>query len=304
MAKRKRKNAAEEAIAAFVVILTILWIFNRQAFIHILGRVASLLSVIAVIAAAAIILYLLIVRWRRNNARSVTQSAPDAKTQTESGNRTPSKAASAYSDAFAQGLEDPHAADAASSLKTWSLELIRKLEWKRFEMLCAGFYEAKGYRPQTTRTGADGGIDILLYRKAGPEVFGIVQCKAWNTQPVGVKPARELYGVKAAENMPLAVFITSCDYTEDAKTFAHGKALQLITGDKLLKLLMDLPEQVSSGLLRRVTDGDYTTPTCPSCDLKMVRRKTGKGPFVGREFWGCPQYPRCRQTLRISALTS
>ena len=65
MAKRKRKNAAEEAIAAFVVILTILWIFNRQAFIHILGRVASLLSVIAVIAAAAIILFLLMTSYGR-----------------------------------------------------------------------------------------------------------------------------------------------------------------------------------------------------------------------------------------------
>jgi len=111
-------------------------------------------------------------------------------------------------------------------------------------MLCAGYFEAKGYSPETTRIGADGGIDIILHRKGDPtgKTFGVVQCKAWSRAPVGIKPVRELFGVKAAEEVPLAVFMTTTDYTNDAKTFAEGKKLRLISGMKLVELLRGLRE--------------------------------------------------------------
>ena len=169
-------------------------------------------------------------------------------------------------------------------------------------MLCAGYFEAKGYHPETTRIGADGGIDIILHRKGDPagKIFGVVQCKGWSRAPVGIKPVRELFGVKAAEDVPLAIFITTTDYTKDAKAFAENKHLQLISGTKLVELLQGLPEPENSELLREVTEGDYTTPTCPRCDSKMVLRTSKKGNNPGHQFWGCRNFPRCRQTLRLS----
>jgi hypothetical protein len=42
-----------------------------------------------------------------------------------------------------------------------------------------------------------------------------------------------------------------------------------------------------------------TTPTCPSCGGDMVKRKAAKGENAGQEFWGCSNYPKCRETMPI-----
>lgn len=39
-----------------------------------------------------------------------------------------------------------------------------------------------------------------------------------------------------------------------------------------------------------------STPTCPSCGSRMVRRTARRGRSAGSQFWGCSQYPRCRGT--------
>lgn len=186
---------------------------------------------------------------------------------------------------------------------SWTQELIGQLEWKRFEELCAGYFSAKGYRAEVSRQGADGGIDIFLFKSSysETEVFGVVQCKAWNAYRVGVKPIRELFGVKTAEKAPLGVFITSGEYTREALEFAEGKSLKLLTGVSLLKLITSLPGEEQQQLLRKVTMGDYTTPSCPSCGTKMVKRATSKGRNVGNLFWGCANYPKCKNTLKAKS---
>ncbi len=39
------------------------------------------------------------------------------------------------------------------------------------------------------------------------------------------------------------------------------------------------------------------TPICPKCDSPMVLRTAKKGDQKGEDFWGCSNYPRCRQML-------
>ena len=39
------------------------------------------------------------------------------------------------------------------------------------------------------------------------------------------------------------------------------------------------------------------TPTCPKCDLAMILRTARKGTRVGSQFWGCPSYPDCTDTI-------
>ncbi|MFH1299562.1 MAG: DUF2726 domain-containing protein [Planctomycetota bacterium] len=38
-------------------------------------------------------------------------------------------------------------------------------------------------------------------------------------------------------------------------------------------------------------------PLCPKCDTPMVVRKSTKGMRKGQEFWGCNNYPQCRETI-------
>lgn len=40
-----------------------------------------------------------------------------------------------------------------------------------------------------------------------------------------------------------------------------------------------------------------STPICPKCGVPMVRRVAKRGEHRGQAFFGCPNYPRCRETL-------
>lgn len=176
----------------------------------------------------------------------------------------------------------------------WSLELIREIEWKRFEDLCQKFYEAKGIRCETTPLGPDGGIDIRIYQDDSGKATSVVQCKAWGARYVGVQPVRELLGVMTHEKIEKAFFMTSGRFSEDAKDVAKGNRITLIDGQMLVMMLKRLPSDGQNELLTFATEGDYTTPTCPGCGKKM-RSVPGR---AGRpDFWGCPDYPKCRQRL-------
>lgn len=178
---------------------------------------------------------------------------------------------------------------------TWSKELLRALEWKRFELLAAEYFRVLGKKVETIKKGADGGIDARIYKKQSSELEFAIQCKAWRTQ-VGVKEVRELFGVMAHESAGKGLFITTSTFSLEAIRFAndHSEKLFLIDGDQFYKLLLKLPETSREKLLKFATDGDYTTPTCASCGIKLIKRHSKTG-----YFWGCSNYPQCRVTMKI-----
>ena len=179
---------------------------------------------------------------------------------------------------------------------TWTLEALRAMEWKRFEMLCAGYYEAVGFQSKTLRCGADGGIDVKLFRVDPEKPIAIVQCKAWNVYSVGVKEIRELLGVMAHEKVGRGVFITTATYTQDALNFGSANPIQLIDGAAFVAKLLELPKHHQHTLLELAFQGDYKTPTCPSCGIKTIKRDSKRGPF-----FGCENYPRCKTTFKFKS---
>lgn len=177
--------------------------------------------------------------------------------------------------------------------QAWSAEVLDRVEWKRFEDLCCEFYREKGIRAETTRLGADGGVDIRLFQdETDPgRATAIVQCKAHSRQ-VGVKPVRELRGVMAHEKVEKAFFMAPRGYTEEARAFAAANRITLLDGRLFLAMLQRLPEPSRQRLLAFATEGDWTTPTCPSCGGRMTARDGKRGAF-----WGCAAYPQCRGLL-------
>jgi restriction system protein len=173
--------------------------------------------------------------------------------------------------------------------REWTIDALRELEWKRFELLCAKYYELSGFRSETIRCGADGGIDVKLYRLDPNKPIAIVQCKAWNGTQVGVAPVRELLGVMTSEKVGRGIFLTTSTFTKDALAFAETNPIQLLDGPGFLKKIRDLPDSAKHELIKFAFAGDYATPTCASCGVKMVRRESRRGPL-----WGCINYPRCR----------
>jgi restriction system protein len=180
----------------------------------------------------------------------------------------------------------------APSPNRWSVQLLRSIEWHGFEKLCRSYFEALEFRSELTPFGADGGVDIKLYVEGAATPSIIAQCKAWNTEQVGVKEIRELAGVMTSQRVAEGVFLTSSVFTEDARSFARTVGIQLIDGADFVAKLEILPPEKSLALLRSATAGDYQTPTCPSCGIKMrVPRQ--------QRFWGCPNFPRCRHKFKL-----
>jgi len=178
----------------------------------------------------------------------------------------------------------------------WSSETLRMLEWKRFELLCASYYGAVGFTTATLAAGPDGGIDVELFKVDPAKPLAIVQCKAWNTHPVGVKEVRELLGVMVHEGVGRGIFVTTGSYTPDALQFGAANPIQLLDGDAFVKKILGLPLDKQKALLDVSFEGDYRTPTCASCGTKMVARDSKRGAF-----WGCIYYPRCKTTLALRA---
>ena len=175
----------------------------------------------------------------------------------------------------------------------WSVDLLAALEWKRFEEVCAGLFARLGFETKAATHGADGGIDIYLYQPPSNLAVAVVQCKSW-TNKVGVNVVRELRGVMAAEGVGEGIFVTTSTYSDDAIAFASANHIDLMDGKAVLKAILRLPEEKQRSLLGLATSGDFTTPTCASCGVKMVSRKPKLG---GKPFWGCVNYPKCRTKL-------
>lgn len=169
---------------------------------------------------------------------------------------------------------------------TWTLELINKIEWRRFEELCTRMFEHKGFTCKTQSHGSDEGIDIHLYfGKDALTLDRIVQCKAWKKK-VPVEPMRAFLGTIVSTGARRGTFASRGGFTADALQFAVKNNIHTIDGTQLLELIENLGAVESRILLERITEGDYLTPTCASCGIKLVPRSVDSE----KPFWGCTNW--------------
>lgn len=177
-------------------------------------------------------------------------------------------------------------------INSWSLEALKLLEWKRFELLCVGYYEAMGFTVKTVPHGPDGGIDATLYKAGLDSPVAVVQCKAWN-RPVKVEQVRALGGVMHEHKVRRGVFWSLSGYVgRPVQESAERAGIQLLDGAAIIERIRALDQYKQATLLAQAFKGDYRTPTCAACGVKMVERAGKGGPF-----WGCKNYPACKVTL-------
>jgi len=181
--------------------------------------------------------------------------------------------------------------------RKWNAELLKRLEWRRFEELCAAYYEAAGYATRIDHGSPQGGVDIVLQQKGGAQAR-VARCKAWDAYRVGVKSVREVRRSMAAARLAGGILLTSGRFTQEAVKLAAAEGVELVDGAALLDRIAALPPEKALGLLQFATQGDFLTPTCPSCSIKMIQRQSTR---EGRKFWGCRNYPACKQTFAGTA---
>ena len=115
---------------------------------------------------------------------------------------------------------------------------------------------------------------------------------------------REVFGVMTAQDAHGAIILTSGCFTQDARTFAAGKPLNLVEGRQLAALIRAVqrlpveaeipspPPTAAAPLPSKPTP----KKTCPKCGAEMVVRTARRGAHAGRQFWGCSDFPTCRAT--------
>jgi restriction system protein len=199
-----------------------------------------------------------------------------------------------------------------------TLEDIRNMSWRDFETFVGEVFRRQGYSVEETGGGgADGGIDLIV--RSGSEKM-LVQCKQWRTYQVGVKIVREMYGLMMAEDADRVFIVSVGSYTKDAADFARGKPIELIDGDKLVKLRNEQGAGVSefeNARMRECANAieehvrwskqsevkpsapSQKIPSCPRCNTQMVLRTAKKGANAGGQFWGCPRYPECKGIVNV-----
>ncbi|MBK7731174.1 MAG: restriction endonuclease [Gammaproteobacteria bacterium] len=176
--------------------------------------------------------------------------------------------------------------------KQTGIQSIRSLGWKQFEELVAEAYRRKGYTViENPGRGADGGVDIRL-QKDGQ--LHLVQCKQWQSQKVGVNVVREMFGLMTAESAVSANVICSGIFTQEAKSFAEGKAIDLVDGpqlDALIGQVRRAPREAATPMRPKPA-----ATLCPRCGSRLVLRTAKKGANAGGQFYGCSAFPKCRYT--------
>lgn len=174
------------------------------------------------------------------------------------------------------------------------IESIRDMSWQDFELLVGEAFRRKGFVVRENGGGgADGGIDLVLTKNGKKS---IVQCKRWKTFSIGVPLIRELYGVMTSERANDCIFVSSGNYTAEARLFAEDKPIWLIDGSELLEMVAGVQVQPNIKKPSSYQQTIATSPECPLCSSAMVKRTARKGANAGNEFWGCSKYPGCRGT--------
>ena len=179
--------------------------------------------------------------------------------------------------------------------------------WREFEVLVGEYFRRQGFTALDNGGGGpDGGVDVLLQK--GSDKY-LVQCKQWRALRVGVQPVRELYGVMAARRVAGGFVVTSGEFTQEARSFAEGREIQLINGKTLQRGIQaqaavsgsPAPAVRETGKPLPAAPAVGATPDCPQCSAPMVLRQARQGVAAGKQFWGCSRFgqTKCRGTREL-----
>lgn len=174
-----------------------------------------------------------------------------------------------------------------------SRNALEAMSWREFEALVGETFRQRGFQVQQRGgDGPDGGVDLALH--LGSDTY-LVQCKQWKSRSVGVAIVRELFGVMAAEGAVGGFVVASGEFTEEARRFVEGRAIELVGTNTLLALIQSSSRMAATASVVPGT-AVMADPACPQCSSAMVQRTAKRGNTAGERFWGCSRYPTCRGT--------
>jgi restriction system protein len=178
------------------------------------------------------------------------------------------------------------------------LAILKGITPSQFENEIAKMFRLLGYTAEVTGGANDGGIDIVL-TKGGKRYF--VQCKKFMTREVTPHDVRDFLGAITNINnhADKGFFITTNGFTLMAEKAAEGNPrIELIDGYRLVQYY-----RMAYG--NHYSESAFSTPEghppriCPQDGGTLEIRMAQKGPYAGRQFWGCSNFPVCNYIENI-----
>lgn len=160
---------------------------------------------------------------------------------------------------------------------------LRLLSAREFEHLVGELLRREGWEVQETggHGAPDGNVDLRLRRGTTRR---LVQCKRWDSRPVGVSEVRYLAGTLMREHLPgdAGMLVTLSEFTDAAAKEASELRIELLDGKRLITRL----EAVGATDLLRPDTAPSSYP-CPECGRAMILGLSAHG------YWlRCPSYGR------------
>lgn len=182
-------------------------------------------------------------------------------------------------------VESPGPTPPAAEL---SLALIESLEWKQFALLVQRCMESRGLHVRIDEIEDTGATLLSFYEDADTQAVGCVYCLAGGGKPVDVSTVRTFRGIMAMRGMNEGALAVAVEFTEAARDYAAESEITLLSGSRLLEQARALSFIEQQLILAQVAAGDFTTPTCPRCTIKLVL------PAPDSVYWICRNAPTCK----------
>jgi Restriction endonuclease/Polymer-forming cytoskeletal len=165
----------------------------------------------------------------------------------------------------------------------WSLDLLRRLDWKRFQDVASAMIQRGGYVTEAERVKADGArlVSVHRGRKRELRAEALVYLPGWNAMQVGKDVMKQLIDALRVESIQQGVLITPGIISDEAAALAAEIGCELIDGPTFLATLRDMPPADQAWLLQVTTEGEFSHPTCPQCGAKMTQRTSESPPHDG-----------------------
>lgn len=175
---------------------------------------------------------------------------------------------------------------------SWSDTLLAQLEWHHFEQVCICFFDQIGFTAVSSFEGPEAEISLHIRQTDGTNTAGLVKTKAGQSI-VGIEQVRAFYAAMKQERVAQGFFITSGQFTDEAKRAARGVGMFLIDGSTMLEKIYAMTPSQQEKLLAIASKDRYRVPACPLCLKKMALQENE---FTA--FWRCTDHRNCRGQLR------
>jgi ssDNA-binding Zn-finger/Zn-ribbon topoisomerase 1 len=177
----------------------------------------------------------------------------------------------------------------------WSQELLARLDWKRLEDVTLKMVAKGGFHTRLLERDPDGGA---LYSVAEGKLIrrqdAFLRMAPWRSGEIGVDAVRKFYTRLLAEKLERGVYISTGNFSAEARSFAKGRSLELVDSRRYLETMRRLNLRERDQLLNYATEGDFTAPSCPRCSSKMKLRES-----EAPEYEGKGESLRFRELIRV-----